>query len=81
LIRIDLSQEIEPGRYAYAKDLSSQVQQVIVALLLSLVTQAVQRLLLLHQVFTLNIRTDKVATGFLDTGYIRYATIEKNTLS
>jgi hypothetical protein len=59
LIRIDLSQEIEPGRYAYAKDLSWCYRELS-RCLLSLVTQAVQHLLLLHQVFTLNIQQIKL---------------------
>jgi hypothetical protein len=60
LIRIDLSQEIEPGIVMLMLKIYRQVLQGIVVLLLSLVTQAVQHLLLQVQVFTLNTQQIKL---------------------
>ena len=76
LIRIDLSQEIEPGRYAYAKDLSSGTTGSCRAVAFVGGTGRAAFAVAASGVYFEH-STDKVATGFLDTGYIRYATIEK----
>jgi hypothetical protein len=76
LIRIDLSQETEPGRYAYAKDLSSGVTGNCRAVAFIGDTGRVAFAVADSGVYFEH-ATNKVASGFLDTGYIRYATIEK----
>ena len=76
LIRIDLSQETEPGRYAYAKDLSSGATGNCRAVAFIGDTGRVAFAVADSGVYFQH-ATDKVATGFLDTGYIRYATVEK----
>jgi hypothetical protein len=76
LIRIDLSQETEPGRYAYAKDLSSGVTGSCRAVAFIGDTGRVAFAVADSGVYFQH-ATNKVASGFLDTGYIRYATIEK----
>jgi len=76
LIRIDLSQETEPGRYAYAKDLSSGVTGNCRAVAFIGDTGRVAFAVADSGVYFEH-ATNKIATGFLDTGYIRYATIEK----
>jgi hypothetical protein len=76
LIRIDLSQEIEPGRYAYAKDLSSGATGDCRAVCFVGDTGRAAFAVAASGVYFEH-PTDKVATGFLDTGFIRYATIEK----
>jgi hypothetical protein len=76
LIRIDLSQETEPGRYAYAKDLSSGVTGNCRAVAFIGDTGRVAIAVADSGVYFEH-ATNKVASGFLDTGYIRYATIEK----
>jgi hypothetical protein len=76
VIRIDLSQEVEPGRYAYAKDLSTEVTGCSCGIAF---LGSSGRLVLgmdNEGIFYESI-TEKVATGFLDTGFIRYGTIEK----
>jgi hypothetical protein len=76
VIRIDLSQEVEPGRYAYAKDLSTQVTNCSCGI--AFVGKSGKLAIAIddESVFFEN-KDRKVATGFLETGYIRYATIEK----
>ena len=76
LIRIDLSQETEPGRYAYAKDLSSGATGNCRAVAFIGDTGRVAFAVADSGVYFQH-ATNKVATGFLDTGYIRYATVEK----
>ena len=76
LIRIDLSQETEPGRYAYAKDLSAGVTGNCRAVAFIGDTGRAAFAVAGSGVYFEH-ATNKVATGFLDTGYIRYATIEK----
>jgi hypothetical protein len=76
LVRIDLSQEVEPGRYAYAKDLSSGVTGNCRAVAFIGDTGRAAFAVAGSGVYFEH-PTNKVATGFLDTGYIRYATIEK----
>lgn len=76
LLRIDLSQEIEPGRYAYAKDLSSGATGDCVAVAFVGDTGRAAFAVANSGVYFQH-ATNKVATGFLDTGYIRYATVEK----
>jgi hypothetical protein len=76
LIRIDLSQETEPGRYAYAKDLSSGVTGSCRAVAFIGDTGRVAFAVADSGVYFEH-ATNKVASGFLDTGYIRYATVEK----
>jgi hypothetical protein len=76
LIRIDLSQEVEPGRYAYAKDLSSGVTGDCRAVAFIGDTGLAAFAVAGSGVY-FESATDKTPTGFLDTGYIRYATIEK----
>jgi hypothetical protein len=76
LIRIDLSQETEPGRYAYAKDLSSGATGNCRAVAFIGDTGRVAFAVADSGVYFEH-ATNKVASGFLDTGYIRYATIEK----
>ena len=76
LIRIDLSQETEPGRYAYAKDLSSGTTGNCRAVAFIGDTGRVAFAVADSGVYFQH-ATNKVASGFLDTGYIRYATIEK----
>lgn len=76
LIRIDLSQETEPGRYAYAKDLSSGATGSCRAVAFIGDTGRVAFAVADSGVYFEH-ATNKVASGFLDTGYIRYATIEK----
>ena len=76
VIRIDLSQEVEPGRYAWAKDLSTEVTGCSCGIAF---LGSSGRLVLgmdNEGIFYESI-TEKVATGFLDTGFIRYGTIEK----
>ena len=76
LIRIDLSQETEPGRYAYAKDLSSGATGICKAVAFIGDTGRAAFAVAGSGVYFQH-ATNKVASGFLDTGYIRYATIEK----
>lgn len=76
LIRIDLSQEVEPGRYAYAKDLSSGVTGNCRAVVFIGDTGRAAFAVAGSGVYFEH-ATNKITTGFLDTGYIRYATIEK----
>jgi hypothetical protein len=76
LIRIDLSQETEPGRYAYAKDLSSGVTGSCRAVSFIGDTGRVAFAVADSGVYFEH-ATNKTTSGFLDTGYIRYATIEK----
>jgi hypothetical protein len=76
LIRIDLSQETEPGRYAYAKDLSSGATGNCRAVAFIGDTGRIAFAIADSGVYFQH-ATNKVATGFLDTGFIRYATIEK----
>jgi hypothetical protein len=76
LIRIDLSQEVEPGRYAYAKDLSSGVTGDCRAVAFIGDTGRAAFAVATSGVYFEH-PTNKTPTGFLDTGYIRYATIEK----
>ena len=76
LIRIDLSQEVEPGRYAYAKDLSSGITGNCRAVAFIGDTGRAAFAVAGSGVYFEH-ATNKVATGFLDTGFIRYATIEK----
>jgi hypothetical protein len=76
LIRIDLSQEVEPGRYAYAKDLSSGVTGDCRAVAFIGDTGRAAFAVAGSGVYFEH-PTNKTPTGFLDTGYIRYATIEK----
>jgi hypothetical protein len=76
VIKIDLSQEVEPGRYAYAKDLSTQVTGCSCGI--AFVGRSGRLAIAIddESVFYEDLN-NKVATGFLDTGYIRYGTIEK----
>jgi hypothetical protein len=76
LIRIDLSQETESGRYAYAKDLSSGTTGICRAVVFIGDTGRPAFAVASSGVYFQH-ATNKVATGFLDTGFIRYATIEK----
>jgi hypothetical protein len=76
LIRIDLSQETEPGRYAYAKDLSSGATGNCRAVAFIGDTGRVAFAVADSGVYFQH-ATNKTLSGFLDTGYIRYATIEK----
>ena len=76
LIRIDLSQETEPGRYAYAKDLSSGVTGNCRAVAFIGDTGRAAFAVADSGVYFEH-ATNKTLSGFLDTGYIRYATIEK----
>ena len=76
LIRIDLSQEVEPGRYAYAKDLSSGVTGDCRAVAFIGDTGLAAFAVAGSGVY-FESATNKTPTGFLDTGFIRYATIEK----
>jgi hypothetical protein len=76
VIRIDLSQEVEPGRYAYAKDLSTKVTKCSCGI--AFVGKSGKLAIAIddESVFFED-PNNKVVTGFLDTGYIRYGTIEK----
>ena len=76
VIRIDLSQEVEPGRYAWAKDLSTEVTGCSCGI--AFLGSSGRLVLAMDNegIFYESI-TEKVATGFLDTGFIRYGTIEK----
>jgi hypothetical protein len=76
LIRIDLSQEVEPGRYAYAKDLSSGVTGNCRAVAFIGDTGRAAFAVAGSGVYFEH-ATNKTSTGFLDIGFIRYATIEK----
>jgi hypothetical protein len=76
VIRIDLSQEVEPGRYAYAKDLSTQVTKCSCGIAFIGKSGKLAIAIDDESVFFEDIN-NKVATGFLDTGDIRYGTIEK----
>jgi hypothetical protein len=76
VIRIDLSQEVEPGRYAYAKDLSTQVNGCSCGIAFIGKSGKLAIAIDDESVFFEDIN-NKVATGFLDTGDIRYGTIEK----
>jgi hypothetical protein len=76
VIRIDLSQEVEPGRYAWAKDLSTEVTGCSCGI--AFLGSSGRLVLAMDNegIFYESI-TEKVATGFLETGLIRYGTIEK----
>jgi hypothetical protein len=76
VIRIDLSQEIEPGRYAFAKDLSTKVNGCSCGIAFVGKTGKLAIAIDDESVFFED-PNNKIATGFLDTGYIRYGTIEK----
>jgi hypothetical protein len=76
VIRIDLSQEVEPGRYAYAKDLSTQVTKCSCGIAFIGKSGKLAIAIDDESVFFENTGR-KVATGFIETGYIRYGTIEK----
>ena len=76
LIRIDLSQEVEPGRYAYAKDLSSGTTGDCRAVAFIGDTGRAAFAVAGSGVYFEH-PTNKTPTGFLDIGFIRYATIEK----
>lgn len=76
VIRIDLSQEVEPGRYAYANDLSTETTGCSCGIAF-LGTSGRLVVAMDDQGLFLESTTERVATGFLDTGYIRYGTIEK----
>jgi hypothetical protein len=76
VIRIDLSQEVEPGRYAYAKDLSTQVTKCSCGIAFIGKSGRLAIAIDNESVFFENTGR-KVATGFIETGYIRYGTIEK----
>jgi hypothetical protein len=76
VIRIDLSQETEPGRYAYAKDISTQTTGCSCGIAF-LGNSGRLVLAMDDEGIFYEHPTNKVATGFLDTGFIRYATIEK----
>jgi hypothetical protein len=76
VIRIDLSQEVEPGRYAYAKDLSTQVTKCSCGI--AFVGKSGKLAIAIDdEAVFFEDPNNKVTTGFLDTGYIRYGTIEK----
>lgn len=76
VIRIDLSQEVEPGRYAYANDLSTETTGCSCGIAF-LGTSGRLVVAMDNQGLFLESTTEKVATGFLETGFIRYGTIEK----
>jgi len=76
VIRIDLSQEVEPGRYAYAKDLSTQVNGCSCGIAFVGKSGKLAIAIDNESVFYEN-PNQKVASGFLDIGQIRYGTIEK----
>ena len=76
LIRIDLSQETEPGRYAYAKDLSSGVTGNCRAVAFIGDTGRAAFAVAGSGVYFEH-ATNKTPTGYLTTGFIRYATVEK----
>jgi len=76
VIRIDLSQEVEPGRYAYAKDLSTQVTGCSCGI--AFIGKSGKLAIAIDDASVFyEDSNQKVATGFLDIGYIRYGTIEK----
>lgn len=76
LIRVDLSQQLSDGRFAYATDLNSGVQGnckdvcFVGETGLAAFTVEGQGLYIQHA-------TRKVASGYIDTGAIRYNTMEK----
>lgn len=76
VIKIDLSQEVEPGRYAYAKDLSTETTGCSCGI--AFLGSSGRLVLAMDDegIFYESI-TEKIATGFLETGLIRYGTIEK----
>jgi hypothetical protein len=76
VIRIDLSQEVEPGRYAYAKDLSTEVTGCSCGVVF-LGSSGRLVIGMDDEGLFFESTTEKVAAGFLDTGDIRYGTIEK----
>lgn len=76
VIRIDLSQEVEPGRYAYAKDLSTETTGCSCGIAF-LGSSGRLVLAMDNEGIFYESTTEKVATGFLETGLIRYGTIEK----
>lgn len=76
VIRIDLSQEVEPGRYAFAKDLSTETTGCSCGIAF-LGTSGRLVLGMDDQGIFYESDTERVAAGFLETGLIRYATIEK----
>jgi hypothetical protein len=76
VIKIDLSQEVEPGRYAWAKDLSTEVTGCSCGI--AFLGRSGRLVLGMdNQGIFYESNTEKIATGFLETGYIRYGTIEK----
>jgi hypothetical protein len=79
LVRIDLSQEFEDGTYAYAYDLEDSADEN------SIFTNALfidgRRVVITEEAGTsgeikVEHTTNYVSSGYLETGYIRYATIE-----
>ena len=76
VIRIDLSQEVEPGRYAWAKDLSTETTGCSCGIAF-LGSSGRLVLAMDNEGVFYESTTEKVATGFLETGFIRYGTIEK----
>jgi hypothetical protein len=76
VIRIDLSQEVEPGRYAWAKDLSTEVNGCSCGIAF-LGSSGRLVIAMDDEGIFYESTTEKKETGFLDTGYIRYGTIEK----
>lgn len=76
VIRIDLSQEVEPGRYAWAKDLTTETTGCSCGV--TFLGRSGRLVLAMDDegVFYES-TTEKKATGFLETGFIRYGTIEQ----
>ena len=76
VIRIDLSQEVEPGRYAWAKDLSTETTGCSCGI--AFLGDSGRLVLAMdNEGIFYESTTEKKATGFLETGFIRYGTIEK----
>lgn len=76
VIRIDLSQEVEPGRYAWAKDLSTEVNGCSCDI--AFLGKSGRLVIAMDdEGIFYESTTEKKETGFLETGFIRYGTIEK----
>jgi len=73
LVRVDLSTEVEPGRFAWANDLQSTENGAVYGVSLFGTSG---RLVFTTPSLFLEHATDLVSAGYLDTGLIRFSTLE-----
>ena len=78
ILRIDLSQENEPGRFAWAHDLYDPDITDKTTTAVAFVGETDNLMFATENYYTyFEDETDLVSTGWLQTGYIRYSTVEK----